>query len=58
MNKSKALVFVYTFLIVLCFAFVWIAAQNFPPQMIDFFNRTHYLLPDQIEGTKQNQLLA
>lgn len=38
MNKSKALVFVYTFLIVLCFAFVWIAAQNLPPVVASHFN--------------------
>ncbi len=38
MNKSKALVFVYTFLIVFCCAFVWIAAQNLPPEVASHFD--------------------
>jgi serine/threonine-protein kinase len=38
MNKSKVLVFIYTFLIVLCVAFVSIAAQNLPPVVASHFD--------------------
>ena len=38
MNKSKVLVFIYTFFIVLCVAFVSIAAQNLPPVVASHFD--------------------
>ena len=38
MNKSKALVFVYTILLILCTAFVWGAAQNLPPVVTSHFD--------------------
>lgn len=38
MNKSKVLVFIYTFFIVLCVAFVSISAQNLPPVVASHFD--------------------